>query len=271
MSLTRRMIGFSLLLGAVFGSPAGAAVPSTALSYYVPQAGSIETPIVGAAALRSFRLCPNNDGSQSLPRSARIKVVIKNGNGSGISGIASSDIIALFNGGTREQGFDNIGADSIIANSRWNPGCPDLATGVPGLLADGPTDQNGVTYVTFTGAVQGIPGIGVRNPNRKWGHYDSAIPVYVFGLPLQGRLTETSPQGSYVLQIKNLDSEGGLDPVLDQGERVTMQDIAPVQSDVKHARYDFWHDFDWDGVVSSADLNLVQAHRNHSCTKPLNP
>jgi len=153
----------------------------------------------------------------------------------------------------------------------WNPGCPDLASSTGGLAADAPTDQNGVAYVTFTGAAQGIPGIGVRDPIRKWGHYDSAIPVYVLGFALQGRLTETSPPGSFVLQIKNVDSEGGLDPALNEGERVTTEDIAPVQSEVKHGTYNFWHDFDWDGVVSSADLNLVKAHRNHSCTKPLNP
>jgi hypothetical protein len=263
------ILGLACWSGRSFG-----AVPDLTRSYYVPQAGPVASPIVGADALRSFRLCPNNDGTQSLPNSARIKVVIKDGHGSGISGIAAGDIVAIFNGGTRAQGFDNVGADSIIANSQWNPGCPDMILpggGARGLVADAPTDIDGVTYLTFTGAAVANPGVGVRDPNRKWGHYDSLIPVFIEGLALQGRLTETSPPGSFALEIKNLDSVGGLAAVMNQGERINSLDIAPVQADLGHGTYQFWHDFDWDGVVSSADLSFVKAHNNHNCASPQNP
>ena len=261
------ILGLACWAGRSFG-----AVPDVTKSYYVPQAGTMTTPLTGIDALRNFRLCPNNDGTQSLPNSARIKVVIKSGAGGPISGIARDDIVALFNGGTLAQGFDYIGADSIIANSQWNPGCPDIgSTASHGLAADGPTDIDGVTYLTFTGAALGNPGVGVRDPNRKWGHYDSLIPVYVLGFALQGRLTETSPQGSFALEIKNLDSVGGLTALMNQGERVNSLDIAPVQAEVGNGTYKFWHDFDWDGVVTSSDLSFVKAHNNHSCTFPRNP
>jgi len=283
MSLTlltrKRKIGRLILQILILGLVCGAGrsfgdVPDMTKSYYVPQAGTMTTPLTGIDALRNFRLCPNNDGTQSLPNSARIKVVIRNGFGSGISGIQRADIVALFNGGTRAQGFDYLGADSIIANSQWNPGCPDvfLPGGTSrGLAADGPTDVDGVAYLTFTGATVGDPGVGVRDPNRKWGHYDSLIPVFVLGFALQGRLTETSPQGSFALEIKNLDSVGGLATVINQGEQVNALDIAPVQAAVSHGTYKFWQDFDWDGVVSSADLNLVKAHNSHNCSFPRNP
>jgi len=262
------MLGIACWAGRSFG-----AVPDLTKSYYVPQAGPVATPLTGIDALRNFRLCPNNDGTQSLPNSARIKIVIKDGSGSGISGIPRDDLVALFNGGTPAQGFNPAipGADSIIANSQWNPGCPDMF--VPpgvyrGLVADGPTDVDGVAYLTFTGAAPGNPGVGVRDPNRKWGHYDSLIPVFVGGRELQGRLTEDSPQGTFALEIKNLDSSGGLAAVMNQGERVNSLDIAPVQAAVSHGTYQFWHDFDWDGVMTSSDLSFVKAHNNHNCSAP---
>ena len=270
-----RFIHPILILGLVFGAGRSFGdVIDVSQSYYVPQSGPVTAPTVGADALRSFRLCPNNDGTQSLPNSARIKVVIKNFNGSPITGIPAADIVALFNGGTRAQGYDYLGADSIIANSQWNPGCPDMIVGGPsahGLFADGATDQDGVAYLTFTGAANGNPGVGVRDPNRKWGHYDSLIPIFASGFTIQGRLTETSPPGSFALEIKNLDSVGGLGAVMNQGERVNSLDIAPVQAEMSQGTYQFWHDFDWDGVVSSSDLSFVKAHNNHSCTSPRNP
>src|SRR5262249_198637 len=117
----------------------------------------------------------------------------------------------------------------------------------------------------------GNPGVGVRDPSRKWGHNDSKIPVYVLGFELQGRLTEASENGSYVLQIKNLDTVGGLLPVANQVDLANPLDINPVQAEVAHGTYNFWHDFDWNGAVNSADLNFVKAHNNHKCTAPLNP
>jgi hypothetical protein len=262
------MLGIACWAGRSFGD-----VPDLTKCYYVPQAGPVAAPILGADALRSFRLCPNNDGTQSLPNSARIKIVIKNGVGGGIRGIPRTDLVALFNGGTQAQGFNPAlsGADSIIANSQWNPGCPDMfLAGSPyhGLFADAPTDQDGVTYLTFTGATYDNPGVGVRDPDRKWGHYDSLIPVFVLGFALQGRLTDTSPPGSFALQIKNLDSVGGLAAVMNQGERVNSLDIAPVQAEVSSGTYRFWHDFDWDGVMTSRDLSFVKAHNNHNCSSP---
>lgn len=275
LKIARSILGIQLVLGlAGWAGRSFGDVPDVTKCYYVPQAGSVAAPIVGLDALRSFRLCPNNDGTQSLPNNARIKIVVKNGTGGGISGIQAADIVALFNGGTRAQGFDFIGADSIIANSQWNPGCPDMLLGsaaAHGLAADGPTDIDGVTYLTFTGSVPGNPGVGARDPNRKWGHYDTLIPVLVGGLAIQGRLTETSPQGSFALEIKNFDSVGGLAAVMNQGERVNALDISPVQAAVSHGTYQFWQDFDWDGVVSSADLNLVKAHNTHNCSFPGNP
>src|SRR4051794_19197665 len=104
MSLTLRTgdrkiatIILSIQLGLVAwsGSSLGA-VPDLTQSYYVPQAGPMTSPVVGIDALRSFRLCPNNDGTQSLPNSARIKIVIRNAAGGPISGIPREDFAAAF-------------------------------------------------------------------------------------------------------------------------------------------------------------------------------
>ena len=263
-----------LVFGLVF--PAGQSfgqIPDVSQCYYVPQAGDTISPLIGNDALRYFRLCPNNDGTQSLGNNARIKIVLRYSDGSPAPNVSASDIEALFNGGTQAQGFSGVGADSIIANSQWNPGCPDmdLGFGLRGMIADGPTDALGVTYMTFTGVTPGHRGVGTRDPNRKWGHYDTLIPVLVAGFLIQGRLTESSPSGSFALEIKNLDSVGGLLAVMNQGERVNSLDINPLQAEVSNGTYNFWHDFDWNGVVNALDLNFVKAHNNHSCTSPRNP
>ena len=91
-----------------------AGVPDVANSFYVPQRGSVGTPQEGATALLSFRVCPNNDAGTALAANARIKVVVRDVNGTGIVGIAPADICMLFNGGTAAQGFSGVGADSVL-------------------------------------------------------------------------------------------------------------------------------------------------------------
>ena len=263
-----------LVLGlASVASPSLGDIPDLSKCYFVPQAGSLVSPLTGIDALRNFRLCPNNDGTQSLPNSARIKIVILDPSGTPVVGFPAADIVANWTGGTQAQGFSGSITDSIIANSQWNPGCPDLIVepGVRGITADGPTDALGVTYMTFIGTAPGNPGVGVRDPNRKWGHYDTQILIYIGGLPIQGKLTEGAPLGSYLLELKNLDSVGGLGAVMNQGERVNSLDLSPVQAEVSNGTYNFWHDFDWNGVVNSLDLTFLSAHNNHNCTFPLNP
>jgi len=65
----------------------------------------------------------------------------------------------------------------------------------------------------------------VRDPARKWGHYDSELPVAVIGVTLSGCLTTTSALGSYVLRIKNLDLVDGLEATQDAGEYVSFRDL----------------------------------------------
>jgi hypothetical protein len=251
----------------VVGAWAGtaAAQVDTNNSYFVPQAGlDYNNPVEGTAAFVNFRVCPNNDGESSLPLNARIKVVVKDSGGQGISGIAASDICVLFNGGTAAQGYAGAGADSVISDSTWNklPLCPRVRC----VQADGPTDADGATYITFTG-----PG-GVRDPNRKWGHYDSVMPVFVMGLPLQGRITSASTNGSYVLRIKNIDHSGGLAAVVNQGELVSVLDFNGTSNSLGLSNaLSFWRDLDWDGEVGLSDLNILSYHLLHDCDTPNNP
>src|SRR5258705_2879049 len=150
-----------------FGATSAVAQPSASLSFYVPQAGSVGTPTQGALATRLFRACPNNEGGTSLPNNARIKIVLQNAAGQALANVAAADIYIKLNGGTAAQGFIGNGADSIVANSTYNPGhgCPLLQF----LFADGPTNAFGETYITFTGANPSAPGVGVRSAGRKWG------------------------------------------------------------------------------------------------------
>ncbi len=252
--------------------------PDPAQSYFVPQAGAVESPMEGGSATRYFRACPNNDGAASLPNSARIKVVARDVTGNGIAGISPADICVLFNGGTPQlppvgQGFGGPGADSIIANSQYNmnPLCPDVRC----LTADGPTDGSGTTYITFTGATPGSPGVGTRDPNRKWGHYDSELPVFILGVRLQGRLSTGDANGTYTLQIKNFDLEGGLGTTMNVGEAVLSEDFASVSNhlgepDSADAK-NWWRDFDSSGSVTTSDFNMVAGHMNHTCSYPNNP
>jgi hypothetical protein len=257
-------IFFSLLCG----TPVHADVPSAQNSYYVPQAGPVEAPVEGQAAIRYFRMCPNNDGGTSLPNSVRIKVVVKNSAGLPIDWVDGSDVVALLNGGTSEQGFSGVGADSIVSNSQYNPICPDIRA----ISADGPTDPEGVTYITFTGTVSGTRGVGVRNPSRKWGHYDSKIPIYVVGFELSGRLTSESARDTYTLQIKSYDHTGGLGTAMGQGEAVTSADFNAIANNIGvNNALTWWRDFDSQGGIAATDFNLVAAHTNHDCDTPYAP
>ena len=249
-------------------------LPDPQFSFFVPQVGSVATPTEGTAATRLFRACPNNEGGTSLPNHARIKVVLRDAANNPIVG--ERQIYMLFNGGTAAQGFFGIGADSIISNGTWNtaPACPDLRE----VFASSPTDASGTTYITFTGGDPAMPGVGVRDAGRKWGHFDDDIPVYV-GLPpcnpirIFGRITSTSQTGSYTLRIRNFDVVGGLGAAFNQGEVVSAADFnktnacASAPGGVNCA----WCDFDLSGSITAIDLNMVSAHMGHDCDTPLNP
>jgi len=241
-----------------------AGVPDVSTSFYVPQTGTVATPTEGTNAARLFRMCPNNEGGTSLPNNSRVKVVVRDVNGNGIPGVAAADVCVAFNGGTTAQGFSGVGADSVIANSQWNPTplCPDVRC----VSADIPTDATGTTYITFTGSDGVTPGVGVRNANRKWGHYDTDLPVYALGFKLSGRLTTGSANGTYVLRIKSFDWTGGLGALTNQGEAVTVTDFNGVSNTIGvNNAISYWKDFDFSGSVAVADLNLITNHLNHDC------
>jgi hypothetical protein len=250
-----------------------AGVPDVNQSFYVPQAGTTTSPLEGASTPKSFsffRGCPDNDGA-SYPNNARVKVVVRDANGTGIAGVSAADICLLFNGGVPSQGFAGVGADSVISNTQYSNGglCPLLQC----VQADDQTDAGGVAYITFTGATPGSPGVGLRNPIRKWGHYDTEIPVYVLGYKIQGRLTTASANGSYFLQIKNFDVAGGTTPSLGGGQLVNSSDFNTVVSQIGQP-FNFltwWRDFNSDGVVNSSDFSALTPHVNHNCTTPTNP
>ena len=250
-----------------------AGVPDVNQSFYVPQAGNTTTPLEGASTPKSFsffRGCPNNDGA-SYANNSRVKVVVRDANGNGIPGVSAADICLLFNGGTPAQGFSGVGADSVLANNQYSVGavCPDVRC----VQADDQTDASGVAYITFTGSVPGSPGVGQRNTGRKWGHYDTEIPVYVLGFKIQGRLTTASANGSYSLQIKSFDVAGGLTTALNQGEIVNATDFNTVTSQIGQA-FNFltwWRDFNFDNLVNSTDFSAMTAHLNHTCISPTNP
>jgi hypothetical protein len=270
--LTARIaLSLALLFSALsIVATAHAQIFDSSLSFYVPQVGPVATPSEGTNATRLFRQCPNNDGGSVLSNNARIKIVVRDNTGTGVANIAAADICVLLNGGTAIQGFAGAGADSIIANSTWNtdPLCPDLRC----IQADADTDVNGVTYITFAGSTPGSPGVATRNPNRKWGHYDSQLPVYVLGTPLSGRLTSASANGTYTLQIRNVDFMEGLGAELNEGEAVTAADWeALVRGIGVSSPISYWMDFDGNGIINSLDFNLVTLHYGHDCDSPNNP
>lgn len=247
-----------------------AGVPDPGTSFYVPQRGTVATPVEGTSATTVFRACPNNEGGTSLPNNARVKVVVRDSNSNGIPGIAAADICLLFNGGTPAQGFSGVGADSIIANGQFNqsPLCPDVRC----VQADAETDGTGTTYITFTGSTPGSPGVGTRNPARKWGHYDTKIPVYVLGFEILGRLTTASAANTYTLQIKNYDHTGGLGTALNQGSSVTSADFNAIANNIGVVNaVTWWRDFDSAGGIGASDFNLIATHTTHDCDTPNNP
>jgi hypothetical protein len=254
-------------------------MPDPTVSYFVPESGSVTSPLQGAAAIASARRCPNDDGIQVLRLAARLKIVVIGTNTLPMAGIAPSDICVRFNGGTGlpsppNQGFTGPGDDSIIATSFYNPlaNCPDIRC-VP---ADAPTDANGVAYITWIGHAPGDPpGVVTnqslsRDPFRKWGGYAGDIPVLVLGVQLQGKLTDivASPLGSYTAHVKDLDSIGGRTTIMNQGELVNSLDINPVQAAIGHP-YKYNLDFDNNGVINVLDLNFVKAHNMHKCDLPI--
>lgn len=260
----------SFLIGVSGSVPARAQVPDASKSYFVPEAGSVGTPVQGAMAVRFFHACPNNDVG-SMPNNARIKVVLRDAGDAPIVNLSRFSIYVHFNGGTDKQGFEGDGADSIIANGLHNvePPCPLVQY----LYADAPTDVNGETYITFAGANSANPGVAVRDPDRKWGHYDSELPVSANGVLLQGRLIGSGNNGDYVLRIKNVDIKGGLANGKDQGERVSSVDHNTFKSNVDKPPDDlsYWRDLDSDGNLDLSDINIVTAHMDHDCGYPNNP
>jgi hypothetical protein len=142
--------------------------------------------------------------------------------------------------------------------------------------ADAPTDAQGTTYITFTGADRSVPGVGQAYPNnnrnRKWGHYDSDLPVYVVGFRLSGRMTTGSANGTYTLRIKNMDWTGGLGTALNQGEAVTVADFNGIANGIGiENAISYWKDFDSLNGVTATDLNIITSHLNHDCDTPANP
>lgn len=250
---------------ALFGPALSSAQISTVFSYYVPQAGSVGTPLEGTAARAFFRACPNNDGGGCLPNNARVKIVVRDLSGFPMVGIRADSICAQ---------FVPADSDTIVAGSPCDTTCPHIEC----LAADAPTDINGVTYITFIGALSTNPGVGVRNPNHKWGHYGT-IPVRVKDptsgswVTLLGRLTTASANGSYVLQIKNLDVVGGIKLPCHpgEGESVDASDLAALAFCLGGCPMAFWLDFDWNGTIGPSDVNLFLSHLGHNCTTPLNP
>ena len=262
---TGLVVGAALAI-MVAAMPAMAGIPDVTNSFFVPQSGSVGAPDEGLTAFQNFRMCPNNHGGTSLPANARIKVVVRDANNNPIPNIAAADICVLLNGGTSGQGFSGVGADSVIANSAWNPTCPDVRC----IAADAPTDASGTTYITFAGADVNNPGVALRNANRKWGHYDTKLPVYVLGFELAGRATSGDLPGTYTLRVKNYDWSGGLNQAV--GEAVSSEDFNGIVLGLNiHNTISYWKDFDSNGAVSSTDFNLIIAHLNHGCTNPLNP
>jgi len=158
----------------------GQPLPGVVYSYFVPQSGSLTTPTEGANAMKNFRTCPNVDGTQVLKLNARLKVVLRTEDNTPLLGITPANICMLFNGGWPVQGFTGVGDDSIVANYQYNElaNCPDVRC----IQADASTDSTGSTFITLLGATPGSPGVGTRDPYRKWGRYAGDVPIRALGV-----------------------------------------------------------------------------------------
>ena len=270
-------IGCVLIVAAALcaaGRSASAQTPDPAQSFYVPEAGPVApggVPVTGAEAIKFFRSCPDNDGGSSLPNNARIKLVLVNSAGDALAGIPAANIYVKLNGGTDVQGFSGDGADSVIANSINNtsPACPDLFY----ITADAPSDPAGVAYITFGGGDPLSPGTALRNSGRKWGHYDSELPVFVNGVRILGKLVEGAGAiGDYVLRIKSYDVKGGLANGNNQGEVVSAVDFNAVKGGIGTSdTQSYWLDFNSNGAVDQIDLNVATFHKDHDCGTPMSP
>ena len=115
---------------------------------------------------------------------------------------------------------------------------------------------------------------------RKWGHYDTSIPVYVRDVQIFGAWNSQyapfppglPPFPSYELRIKSVDWTGGLAAVANQGEIVTATDFNGVANTINiNNVISYWKDFDYSGAVNASDLNIVSQHLNHTCDFPNNP
>ena len=86
------------------------------------------------------------------------------------------------------------------------------------------------------------------------------------------RVTTASANGTYSLQLKNLDTTGGLAATLDQGEVVSATDFNAIANGIGVSNaVSFWRDFDSSGSVAAADFNLISRHLGHNCATPNNP
>jgi hypothetical protein len=97
--------------------------------------------------------------------------------------------------------------------------------------------------------------------------------VSILGFEIQGRLTSASATGTYTLRIKNFDWTGGLAASLNLGEAVTISDFNGVASAVGGVQspFSYWMDFDSNGEVDVADLNMLAYHLSHNCGFPQSP
>jgi len=268
MMLKVAKLGIALVAVLAWIAPAAdAGVPDPSNSYYVPEAGAnVLSPLTGTNATRWFKICPNNDGGLSAINHPRIKVFIRDSNNQPIPNVAAADICILFNGGTQAQGFEGLGADSVIANSTKNPTCPDVRC----VAADAASNASGVAYITFAGGDPNNPGTTMINPNRKWGHFDSKLPVFVLGYEIFGRLNPpyTTPN-DYTLRIKNFDWAGGTTSTGAGGMIINFADFSGVASAYKNPNpldpFLWWKDFDGGGVGLS-DFTAIVTHYLDSCT-----
>ena len=98
----------------------------------------------------------------------------------------------------------------------------------------------------------------------------------MLGAPLQGRLTSTSANGSYSLQIKNFDftMTSGLNTTMNQGEAVSSTDFGWLSNHYGHTAadhpLDWWADFDSDGVIGPSEWAMMTNHVTHDCDTPYN-